>query len=167
MYGTPITITGNVVDDVALRTTESGLSRVSFRVASTQRRRDRDSGQWVDGHKLFVNVTFWRDFAENVASSLKKGDPIVVHGRIYSKQYMKDETSRVSYEVEPESIGHDLSRGVSRFERRRRTVAGSVVIDADGFPERTEEHGYELLTDDAVSDISFGSDSEREFAVAS
>jgi single-strand DNA-binding protein len=147
MYGTPITVVGNVVDEVALRTTDSGLSRVSFRVASTQRRKDRESGQWVDGHKFFVNVTFWRDFAENVAASVNKGDPVVVNGRIYSKQYVKDETNRVSYEIEPESIGHDLARGQSVFSRRRRGMTTDVGVDPDGIPERVDDLDYDMVDD--------------------
>lgn len=150
MYGTPITVTGNVVDEVMLKTTEGGLPRVSFRVASTARRKDRDTGQWVDGHKFFVNVTFWRDFAENVASSVNKGDPIIVTGRIYSKQYIKDEVSRVSYEIEPDSLGHDLSRGQSVFSRRKRAQGQDVALDANGLPEQPDETDYELDDDSQV-----------------
>ena len=56
MYGTSITIVGNVVDEVVNKPTQNGLSRASFRVASTQRRKDRETGQWMDGHKFFVSV---------------------------------------------------------------------------------------------------------------
>ncbi|MGI8664830.1 MAG: single-stranded DNA-binding protein [Jatrophihabitans sp.] len=147
MYGTSITIVGNVVDEVVNRPTTSGLSRVSFRVANTQRRSDRASGQWVDGHKFFANVTFWRDFAENVATSLKKGDPVVVSGRIFSRQYVKDESNHVAYEVEPESIGHDLARGTSVFTKRRRGMSGSIELDEDGMPIRVEDQGYEVVDD--------------------
>jgi single-strand DNA-binding protein len=148
MSESSITIIGNVVDEVVLKATDAGVSRVSFRVAQTQRRKDRETGEWTDGRKLFVNITFWRDFAENVALSIKKGDPIVVRGKLYSKQYVKDENNRVSYEIEPESIGHDLSRGVAKFERRKRGFSGSVVLDPDGLPERTDEVGeYQMLSD--------------------
>ena len=145
MNGTSITIVGNVVDEVANRPTTSGLSRVSFRVASTQRRKDRDTGKWVDGHKLFVSVTFWREFAENVAASLKKGDPVVVSGRIFSRQYVKDEANHIAYEIEPESIGHDLARGTAEFKKRKNSFSGSVELDADGMPIRAEDQGYELV----------------------
>ena len=147
MYGTSITLVGNVVDEVANRPTTSGLSRASFRVASTQRRKDRDTGQWVDGHKFFVNVTFWREFAENVAASLKKGDPVIVTGRIFSRQYVKDEANHIAYEIEPESIGHDLARGTAEFRKRRNGFSGSVELDADGMPIRAEDQGYELVED--------------------
>jgi single-strand DNA-binding protein len=145
MYGTNITVVGNVVDAVANKPTSSGLSRVSFRVASTQRRRDRESGEWVDGHKFFVNVTFWREFAENVASSVRKGDPVIVSGRIFSRQYVRDESNHVAYELDPEAIGHDLARGTGTFSKRRRGMSGSVELDADGMPVQISDQGYELL----------------------
>lgn len=154
MYGTPITIVGNVVDDVINKPTVSGLSRTSFRVASTQRRKDNTTGQWMDGHKFFVNVTFWRESAENVALSVKKGDPVLVTGRIFSRQYVKDEANHVAYEVEPEAIGHDLSRGTSSFTKRRRGFSGSVELDADNMPVHAGDLGYELVDD--------GDDFDRE-----
>jgi single-strand DNA-binding protein len=102
-------------------------------------------------------VTFWREFAENVAESLKKGDPIIVHGKMYSRQYVKDETNRVSYEIEPESIGHDLARGVTQFERRKRGFSGSVEVDENGIPAPTEDESYELVEGDAAAeDREFG-----------
>jgi single-strand DNA-binding protein len=169
VHGTSITIVGNVVDEVANRPTTSGLSRVSFRVASTQRRKDRDTGQWVDGHKFFVNVTLWRDFAENVAVSLKKGDPVVVTGRIFSRQYIKDEANHIAYEIEPEAIGHDLSRGTSDFRKRKNGFSGSVELDADGMPIRIQDEGYELVEELGQpfgSDLSSAEAHSREPALA-
>ncbi|MGX7679121.1 single-stranded DNA-binding protein [Jatrophihabitans sp. DSM 45814] len=148
MYDSTITIIGNVVDEIVLKTTDTGVSRLSFRVAHTKRRKDRETGEWVDGNKLFINVVFWREFAENVALSLKKGDPIMVCGELFSRQYVKDEINRVSYEIDACSIGHDLARGVSKFERRRRGMSGSVVVDADGLPERLDDEGDYLMVED-------------------
>jgi single-strand DNA-binding protein len=166
MYGTNITVVGNVVDEVVNKPTTSGLSRVSFRVASTQRRRDRESGQWVDGHKFFVNVTFWREFAENVAASVSKGDPIVVSGRIFSRQYVRDESNHVAYELEPEAIGHDLARGTSTFTKRRRGFSGSVELDADGMPIRISDQGYEMLPESHLVEADFETDSVPELSRA-
>jgi single-strand DNA-binding protein len=119
MNDTYITIVGNVVDEPRLRTTSSsGVPVLSFRVASTSRRLDRETGKWQDSDRLFATVTCWRALAQNVARSLKKGQPVIVTGRFYSREYTtKDETSRVSYEVDAAAIGHDLSRGISEFTR--------------------------------------------------
>ena len=129
MNDTYITIVGNVVDEPRLRTTSSsGVPVLSFRVASTSRRLDRETGKWQDSERLFATVTCWRALAQNVARSLKKGQPVIVTGRFYSREYTtKDETSRVSYEVDAAAIGHDLSRGVSEFTKVVRPVATTTV----------------------------------------
>ena len=165
MHATNITISGNVVDDITLKTSENGVPWLSFRVASTERRFDRQSGEWTDGKKFFASVVFFRDAAENVASSLRKGDPIVVTGRISSRQYVKDETNRVVYEVDGEAIGHDLTRGVASFERRKRGLSGSVMLDAEGLPERGDDDDYEAMTGDFGAPVG-NPDVERPLAAA-
>lgn len=138
MNDTYITIVGNVVDEPRLRTTNSsGVPVLSFRVASTSRRLDRETGKWQDSDRLFATVTCWRALAQNVARSLKKGQPVIVTGRFYSREYTtKDETSRVSYEVDAAAIGHDLSRGISEFTKVVRPVATTTVdVGPDGMPE--------------------------------
>jgi single-strand DNA-binding protein len=78
MNDTYMTIVGNVVDDPRQRNTNAGHAVTNFRVASTSRRFDRESGQYVDNSTLFVNVTCWRALAENAGISLKKGQPVIV-----------------------------------------------------------------------------------------
>ena len=157
MSGNETSIIGNIVDDVELRPTLSGIPRVQFRVVHTTRRKDQETGQWMDGRKLFLSVTFWRDFAENVAASMKKGDPIIVSGRLYSRQYVQNESNRISYELDPESIGHDLARGTATFTRRRRNTGGSVEVDAAGLPV-VYDTDYRLDPDD---DLVFGAAPEE------
>jgi single-strand DNA-binding protein len=73
--------------------------------------------------------------AENVAFSLHKGQPVVVCGRYYSREYEINETVRVSYELEANVVGHDLSRGTSEFRKTvRPSVAASVDVDHEGIP---------------------------------
>src|SRR5579859_7478975 len=131
MFETPITVRGNVVDQPERRVTESGVTMVSFRVASTERRFNLEANEWSDGNQLFVRVTCWREMAENVALSVNKGDPILVFGRLFSRRYVKDEVSRLTYEVDATSVGHDLSRGVGKFDKRSRRLSGAVVLDED------------------------------------
>ena len=136
MNDTYLTVSGNVVDEPKLRkTTTNGITVLSFRVASTSRRRDAETGDWSDGDTLFVNVTCWRSLATNVADSLYKGQPVVVHGRFYSRQYTKDEATRVTYELDAISVGHDLARGVSTFKKSApQAVVTNVEVDEDGLP---------------------------------
>ncbi|MFD9152351.1 single-stranded DNA-binding protein, partial [Streptomyces diastaticus] len=75
---TPITLVGNVVADPELRFTPSGAPVANFRVASTPRTFDRQTNEWKDGDTLFLSVSVWRQQAENVAESIKRGDRVIV-----------------------------------------------------------------------------------------
>lgn len=140
MFDTMLTVVGNVVDDPALRSAHSGAAVASFRVASTARRYDRGSEKYIDAGKLFLTVTCWNEMAENVSRSLRKGDPIIVFGRIVSREYVKDEQARVSYEMTAEAVGHNLARGRTDFTKTTRSFAmTSVATGADGLPPDVSE----------------------------
>jgi len=125
MNETVITIVGNVVDEPKLRLTpERGMPVANFRVASTERRRNRDTGEWQDADTVFLNVTCWRRLAENVAPSIHKGDPVIVHGRLYTRPYEHQGQKRSSYDVEAYSVGPDLARGTATFVRGLRSDSG-------------------------------------------
>lgn len=135
MFDTLITVIGNVVDDPTLRTTHSGKSIASFRIASTSRRRDPESNQFVDADKFYATVVCWRDMAHHVASSVRKGQPVIVRGRIATREYTKDEQLRVNYEITADAVGHNLARGVTQFAKAARGFAvTSVATDGDGVP---------------------------------
>ena len=141
MNDTFMTIVGNVVDAPRMRLTKSGHAVTNFRVASTSRRYDREQQRCVDNCTLFVNVTCWRAMAENVAFSVHKGQPVVVTGRYYSREYEINETVRISYELEANAVGHDLTRGTSEFRKViRPSVTVNVEVDDDGIPaDRSDE----------------------------
>lgn len=133
MFDTYLTIVGNVLTAPEWRrTTQSNTLVANFKVASTARRLDRDSGRWVDGNSLRVRVNCWRKLAEGVAASVMVGDPVVVCGRLYTRDWIDDAGNhRTLYELEAVAVGHDLSRGRSRFLRNRPTLATSTNADAD------------------------------------
>ncbi|MBQ0977744.1 single-stranded DNA-binding protein [Micromonospora sp. M61] len=133
MFDTYVTIVGNVLTTPEWRrTTQSNTLVANFKVASTARRLDRDSGRWVDGNSLRVRVNCWRKLAEGVAASVMVGDPVVVCGRLYTRDWTDDAGNHRSlYELEAVAVGHDLSRGRARFLRNRPSVTTSTVEDAE------------------------------------
>jgi single-strand DNA-binding protein len=133
MFDTTVTIVGNALNAPELRRTNGSSTLVaSFRVASTSRRYDRDSGRWVDGPSLRVRVTCWRRLAEGVTQSVVTGDPLVVTGRMYTRDWVGDDGQhRVSYELEAIAVGHDLSRGFAKFTRHRPAGLTSAVEDSE------------------------------------
>ncbi|HEX7745008.1 MAG TPA: single-stranded DNA-binding protein, partial [Micromonosporaceae bacterium] len=133
MFDTYVTIVGNVLTAPEWRrTSQSNTLVANFKVASTARRLDRDSKRWVDGNSLRVRVNCWRRLAEGVAASVMVGDPVVVVGRMYTRDWVDgDGNHRAVYELEAVAVGHDLSRGRGRFLRNRPAVATSSVEDAE------------------------------------
>ena len=79
MYETTVTVQGWLGNDVTTRAV--GDAQVaSFRVATTPRRYHRQTETWVDGTTQWYAVTAWRALADNCRQSLRRGDPVVVHG---------------------------------------------------------------------------------------
>jgi len=161
MNDTDMTIVGNLVDEPRLRVTKNGHSVTNFRIASTSRRYDGESGTWVDNATLFVTVTCWRALAENANSSLHKGQPVVVKGRFYMREYKVDEAVRASYELEAVAVGHDLTRGVADFRKvSRAPLINQVSLDDDNIPRDESDHFLDLEDRETVG-------AEVELAVAS
>jgi single-strand DNA-binding protein len=124
MTGEPITtIIGNLTSDPELRFTPSGAAVANFTVASTPRRKDGD--EWVDGEAMFVSCSVWREYAENVAESLQKGQRVIVHGRLKVRSYeTRDQEKRLSIELDVEEVGHALRFGSATFERKGANTQG-------------------------------------------
>lgn len=115
-----ISLTGYVATQPVTRTVKSGASNLSMRVAWTPRRQDRVSGEWVDGNTSYVTVICWRKLATNAGLCVRKGDPVIVKGRLSIRPYEdKQGVQRIAVEIEASAVGHDLSRGVALFQRVR------------------------------------------------
>ncbi len=118
MNETAITVRGWVGADVQLDRTAQGTPVASFRVGSTPRR-VRDGG-WQDGETLWFAVTAWRELGVHVASSVARGDPVLVTGRLVAETWCGEDGTTVSRHVLVATcVGHDLARGTAVFRRAR------------------------------------------------
>lgn len=115
MNETMVTMIGNVATVVTYAQTAAGVPVANFRMAATERRYDREKGEWVDGETSWVTVTAWRWLAANVVSSLNKGDPVVVSGRLRVREWGEEEKRRCVVEIDARVVGHDLGRGTTAF----------------------------------------------------
>jgi single-strand DNA-binding protein len=163
VYDTTMTLIGNLVDSPKLRKTKNGHFVASFRVASTPRRFDREQGGWVDGKTLFVTVTCWRSLGENVAQSLRKGQPVVVFGRYIQREWEQDEALKTAYELEAIAVGHDLTRGVTAFEKMfRSALTTGIDTDADGIPPDETDSYLEADPESIVAEVDVETGEVRE-----
>lgn len=122
---TPITLVGNVVADPEVRYTPSGVAVANFRVASTPRAFNKDSGQWEDQEGLFLTCNIWRDAAENVMESLHKGMRVIVQGRLRQRNYeTREGEKRTVYEIEVDEVGPSLKFATAQVTRNPRGGGG-------------------------------------------
>ena len=128
MNETMVTVVGNLVADPERRTTKSGVPFAAFRVASTVRRLNPQTREYEDGGTSYYNVTAFRSIGANVYKSLKRGEPVLVHGRQRVNQFVRaDNSLGTTVEIDAYHVGHDLGRGTSAFTK----VAQAQFDDQD------------------------------------
>lgn len=133
------TITGNVTKDVTEHRYEDGTVTAVIRLASTSRYFDQDKKDFTDRKTEFFTVFARRSLARNVIDSVRKGDPLIVTGRLGSAEWTKDGVTGFSMTVQAEAIGHDLTYGADVFTRASRRAAVPLIDEQSG----------EILDDDA------------------
>ena len=127
----------------------NGTPVLSFRMVAKERRYDSLSQGWVDVHSSWVSVSCFRNLARNAAASVKKGDRLIVHGKVKVKDYVTDAgQQRTTIDVEATAIGHDLKFGTARFQPavsqdsnddRLREQADLLVRQLADLPEESVE----------------------------
>ena len=135
------TVSGLVATTPRHLVTQEGLPITSFRLASSKRRFDRTKKIWVDGETNWFTINSFRQLAINSASSISKGDRIVVSGRLKVRDWDNGERSGTSVEIEADCLGHDLVWGTSEFSR-------TVLVRED--PEDDEPEENELDSESAL-----------------
>ena len=114
-----ISLNGYVATQPQIGETRTGIPSLTMRVAWTPRLIDRVTGEWKDAGTSFLSVRLYRKLAENAATCLRKGDPVIVRGRFIVRDYEdKSGAKRTAVEVDAISVGHDLNRGVAQFQPR-------------------------------------------------
>jgi single-strand DNA-binding protein len=130
MRETPITVVGTLVSDMRPRRVgPDGTLVLNFRVACNERRFDSASEAWVDGESLYLSASCWRRLAEN-AASLVKGDPVIVRGKLRTREWTTEQGERRSVvELEATAIGPDLARCTATVRKQRRDERPAAVDD--------------------------------------
>jgi single-strand DNA-binding protein len=146
MYDTRVPIIGTALIKPERRVIEkTGAVVASFRVVSNSRRYDKATEQWVDSGMFRIRVNCWRRLAEHVVASISPGDPIFVYGRIFTREWKTEQGElRVSYEIDADTVGHDLSRGVGMFTKMRYEGPNSVIEDEESNTRISGEVSYPL-----------------------
>ncbi|WP_445154153.1 single-stranded DNA-binding protein [Arthrobacter sp. Hor0625] len=129
-----ITVRGFVATEIKSSTTPGGVATASFRMGSTGRRFDRTANAWVDTHTNWFTVQGYRQLAGNMGCSIKKGQRVIVVGRLKLRSWESDGRVHHAVDIDAESVGHDLMWGSANFIRN----AGHSPTDEAAVPERND-----------------------------
>lgn len=91
-----VILMGRLVADPELKTTQSGISVTSFRIAVERSYTKAGEERQTD----FINIVCWRNTAEFVCKYFPKGSLIALEGQLQTRTYQdKDGTTRYMVEV--------------------------------------------------------------------
>lgn len=118
----------------------SGRAYCRFRLATTPT--FRTSEGWRDEETIWFTAKAWGPLAENLARSLRKGDPVLLVGRFTQESW----SSRLRGEMITNVLtvaagGHDLNRGETRFMKVERADAARTAPSAPTPPGPPEGPG--------------------------
>jgi len=103
-------IMGRLVADPELRTTTSGISVISFRVAVERNFVRQGEERQAD----FIDVVAWRQTAEFVSRYFRKGSMIAVQGSIQTRNYEdKNGNKRTAVEIVADNVSFCGSKAES------------------------------------------------------
>ena len=113
-----VILIGNVGTDPEIRTLESGVKVARVRMATTERSRNRETGDTTE-HTEWHTITLWRGLADVVDKYVRKGSQIYVEGRLRTREWTdKDNIKRYSTEI--------LADDMKLLGRRAEATPGSV-----------------------------------------
>ncbi|MCL2783347.1 MAG: single-stranded DNA-binding protein [Propionibacteriaceae bacterium] len=116
-----IALSGYVGGDVDFVTHPDWVS-ARFRLACTPRW--RKGNEWVNGETTWMTIRATGNMACNVRDSVRKGDPVVVVGRLRTRRWTDVAgNKREQLVVDAIALGHDIARGVSSFMRPQRITS--------------------------------------------
>lgn len=126
---------GNLVADPETRTTQSGVTQCTLRIAVQRRFADKQTGKRESD---FFNVICWRNTAEFAAKYLTKGRKIAVEGSLQTRSYdAQDGSKRYVTEIIADSVEFCDSRhesGQSGTQAATAQEGGFAEVEDDELP---------------------------------
>lgn len=129
--------TGHLTSDPDTSFTPSGHQVTKFRVAVTPRKRDA-AGTWTDGETTFLGCEAWRDLAEHVAESLKRGDQVFVSGLLRTQRWKDGQgNDRERLFLLVDEVGPSLRYATARpvkVDRRQGGLPSATPVGGERVP---------------------------------
>lgn len=142
-----MTVRGFVATEPRLKKIDNDTEALEFRLACSERWFDREKNTWVDGQTNWFSVTAYRELARNAGMSFKKGEKVIVVGRLKIRNYTRQDGNPGTFVgLDAITMGHDL------------TWAGALVVHKS-YPPRTQANAAENASGTATDDSAANNES--------
>ncbi|QPK94538.1 single-stranded DNA-binding protein [Actinomyces sp. zg-332] len=133
-----INVSGIAATQPTQITTSKGVAFTRFRLASTCKFRS-PNGDWKNSKTHWFTVKAWGKTAENIVSSVSKGDHLLVFGRLQVEVWKKENSNGTDVCIHAISIGQDLCFGkTSGYERN--IYSGQNSSEYNSYDEDTSSN---------------------------
>jgi single-strand DNA-binding protein len=152
-----VVLMGNLTRDPELRQIPSGQSVCSFSLALNRSYKGAD-GNWQEATD-YVDIVAWAALGERVAQYVTKGRPVLVNGRLQSRQWEKDGQKRSKLEVVANEVTFLGGRdgGENDTKSGDGGAGGRQNSQPDSKPDSNKDVAIEDLNDEPINldDIPF------------
>jgi single-strand DNA-binding protein len=125
MSNPTVTIVGRIGQDPEA----IGSNGLRLRVATNDRVKNDSTGEWEDKNTSWWTVKAWKRLAEQSIDILKKGQEVIIVGKVYEENWTdKEGTKRTSYEINAESIA------ITTFSLAKKTAKDDEFPSYKKFP---------------------------------
>ncbi|MDR3128187.1 MAG: single-stranded DNA-binding protein [Bifidobacteriaceae bacterium] len=119
---------------------KDGKNYVNFSIAHTDRYKDNQNGNWVEGKTTWLKVKAWGNLADNVANSVYKSDPVSVEGRFMVEEYTDKENKLHKIPtIHANKVLFNMDKGVCTFRRIPSQNHNNSLLENDGLPSVVNE----------------------------
>ena len=146
-----VVLMGRLVADPELKTTNTGISVTSFRIAVDRSYVKQGEQRQAD----FFDIVAWRSSAEFVCRNFSKGALIAIDGQLQSRQYQtKDGQNRTAIEVVADNVS---------FTGERRDAPSAY--GSYGQPSRGNDYGSQAAPAAPAQHSAYSAGSAEDFQV--
>lgn len=128
----PVAIEGNLTSDPEHGRSDGGNNWARFTVAVNDRRLNETTGTWEDSGTVFHRVVAFNQQASHIATSLRKGDNVIVAGELRFGTYTDKDSgqSRETRDIIADNVGASLkfsNIGIDRAPKANGPVAAGPL----------------------------------------
>ncbi len=146
-----VQLIGNCGKDPEMRYLPSGMAMTSISIATSSKRKDKNSGQVIE-ETAWHRVQFFDKLAEIVGEYIRKGSTIYVEGRLKYGDYTdKDGVKRYTTDIVADSM--QMLGGRDRQEAPQQAAPQRPAAPSQPAPAQRAPGGFEDMDDDL--DIPF------------